>query len=42
MLGSVADNIMSQGALSALVIHPAVPAAQSVVAPSLQEAAVVG
>jgi nucleotide-binding universal stress UspA family protein len=42
MLGSIADNIMSQGALSALVIHPAVPAAQTVVAPALQEAAVLG
>jgi nucleotide-binding universal stress UspA family protein len=30
MLGSVADNIMSQGALSALVIHPAVAAADAV------------
>jgi nucleotide-binding universal stress UspA family protein len=42
MLGSVADNIMSQGSLSALVIHPAVPIAQTVVAPALQNAAVVG
>lgn len=42
LLGSVADNVMSQGALSALVIHPAVPAAQAVVAPALQDAAVVG
>jgi len=43
MLGSVADNIMSQGSLSALVIHPVVIAAESAgFAPALQDAAAVG